>query len=149
MNATMKTAAIAAALLANLFVVMAADRKIEAGPKGGRILEKTSPKAEFFVEKDRTVAVIFYDEKLQPVPVSNQTVTVVAEAKSGKTKLELTPKDGRLVSETPLPEGDGYTIVVMLRAGGEAKPQNFRFKLDMHTCGGCKRAEYACTCHHG
>ena len=26
--------------------------------------------------------------------------------------------------------------------------QNLRFKLDMHTCGECKRAEYACICDH-
>ena len=25
---------------------------------------------------------------------------------------------------------------------------NLRFKLDMHTCGECKRAEYACICDH-
>jgi len=73
---------------------------------------------------------------------------VVAEAQSGKTKLELTRKDGRLVSSTPLPEGEGYMIVVMLKAREDTKSQNFRFKLDTHNCGGCKRAEYACTCGH-
>ena len=145
---TMKLTAIAAALLAGLIVAAAADNKIEAGPKGGRILDKTNPKAEFLVEKDRTVSITFYDDKWQPVPAGNQIVTVIAEPKSGKTKLELTRKDGRLVSDTPLPEGEGYILVVMLKAREDAKPQNFRFKLDTYTCGGCKRAEYACTCGH-
>ena len=52
-----------------------------------------------------------------------------------------------LVSESKLPEGDGYNVVVQFKQTAESKPQNFRFKLDMHTCSGtCKRAEYACTC---
>jgi hypothetical protein len=133
---------------AGLLASAGAEKKIEGGPKGGRLLDKTSPKAEFFVEKDRTVTISFYDDKLQPVPVGNQVVTVIAEAKSGKAKVELERKGGRLVSSMPLPEGDGYTIVVMIKAREDAKSQNFRFKLETHTCGGCKRAEYACTCDH-
>ena len=43
---------------------------------------------------------------------------------------------------------DGYNLVVQFKQTADAKPQNFRFKLDLHTCGGCKRAEYACTCGH-
>jgi len=136
---------LAGVLCAGLLTVNAAE-KIQAGPKGGRILEKTMPKAEFFVEKDRTVTIAFYDEKLQIVPVGNQVVTVIANAKSGKTTLALARKDGRLVSQTPLPEGEGYDIVVMIKAREDTKSQNFRFKLDTSTCGGCKRAEYACTC---
>jgi hypothetical protein len=37
--------------------------------------------------------------------------------------------------------------VVQLKQSGDAKPQNFRFKLDTSVCGGCKLPEYACTCH--
>ena len=43
--------------------------------------------------------------------------------------------------------GDGYNIVVQLKQTPEAKPQIFRFTYDASICGGCKRAEYACTCH--
>jgi len=53
-----------------------------------------------------------------------------------------------LVSKTKLPDGDGYNVVVQFKQAAAAKPQNFRFKLETHTCGGCKRAEYACTCDH-
>lgn len=147
MNTTIKLTTIAAVLLAGLLHATAAEKKVETGPKGGRLLEKTSPKAEFFVEKDRSVTITFYDDKPQPVPVGNQVVTVIAEAKSGKTNIGLVRKDGRLVSQTALPEGEGYTVVVMIKAREDTKSQNFRFKLDLSICGGCKRAEYACSCH--
>lgn len=135
-------------LYAGLFPLNAADKKMEAGPRGGRLLEKTTPRAEFLVEKDRTISIAFYNDKLQPLPADSQVATVIAEAKSGKARIELNRKDGRLVSQTPLPEGDGYTVVVMLKTREDAKPQNLRFKLDLHECGGCKRQEYACTCVH-
>jgi len=139
---------LAVALCAALSTATAADKKLEAGPRGGRLLEKTAPKAEILVEKDRTVSITFYDDKLQPLPVGNQIVTVIADAKTGKAKLEFTPKDGRLISKTPLPAGDGYGIVVMLKAREDAKSQNFRFTFDTSICGGCKRVEYACICGH-
>ena len=53
-----------------------------------------------------------------------------------------------LVSKTPLPEGDGYNVVVQIKAKPDAKPKNFRIKYDTGTCGECKRPQYACTCGH-
>jgi len=139
--------AIAAVLCAGISTLNAADKKVEAGPKGGRLLDKTSPKAEFFVEKDRTVTIAFYDAKLKPVAAADQSVTVIADAKDGKARLEFEKKGDALVSKTKLPEGDGYNLVVQFRQTADAKPQNFRFKLDLSVCSGCKRAEYACACH--
>jgi hypothetical protein len=60
--------------------------------------------------------------------------------------VEFEKKGDVLVSKTKLPEGDGYNVVVQFKLTADAKPQNFRFKLETHTCGGCKRAEYSCTC---
>jgi hypothetical protein len=131
-----------------LLTLDAAGKKEFGGPKGGRLLEKTEPKAEFFVEKDRTVTVTFYDDKLQPVPAGNQVVTLIADAKDGKTTVEFEKKGDVLMSKTKLPEGDGYNVVVQFKQATDAKPQNFRFKLDTHICGECKRAEYACICGH-
>jgi hypothetical protein len=37
---------------------------------------------------------------------------------------------------------------VQFKQSATAKPQNFRFKLDLSTCGECQRLEYACTCGH-
>ena len=45
-----------------------------------------------------------------------------------------------------LPKGDGYNVVVQFKQAADVKLQKFRFKLETRTCGGCKRAEYACTC---
>ena len=136
---------LAGVLCAGLLTAAAA--KIEGGPKGGRILEKTTPKAEFFVEKDKTVSITFYDAAGKVVAPSGQAATVIADAKSGKQTLQFEKKGDALVSTTKLPEGDGYNLVVQLKPTAEAKPQNFRFVYESHTCGGCKRAEYACNCH--
>lgn len=142
---------LAVALCVGLLTASAADKdghKHKETPKGGRLLEKTEPHAEFVVEKDRTVTINFYNEEMKPVAATTQNVTVLADAKDGKAKLEFEKKGDSLVSKTKLPEGDGYNVVVQFRQAADAKPQNLRFKLDMHTCGECKRAEYACICDH-
>jgi len=144
MKTHLRILSLAAVLCASLVTAVAAEKKVEAGPKGGRILEKTSPKAEFVVEKDHSVTIVFYGADLKPIAVTDQSVTVVA----GKAKLEFEKKGDVLVSKTKLPEGDGYNVVVQFKQTADAKPLNLRFKLDMHTCGECKRAEYACTCDH-
>jgi hypothetical protein len=89
-----------------------------------------------------------YDTALKPLPPGEQTVNAFAEVKSNKVKLEFEKKGDVLVSKTPLPEGDGYNMVVQIKTKPDAKPQNFRIKYDAGTCGECKRAEYACTCGH-
>lgn len=149
MNMKTSFLTLAGVLCAGLLTVGAADaHKHLATPKGGKLLDKTEPHAEFVVEKDRTVTINFYNEAMKPVAATTQTVTAIADTKDGKTKLEFEKKGDSLVSKTKLPEGDGYNVVVQFRQTAEAKPQNLRFKLDMHTCGGCKRAEYGCTCDH-
>ena len=127
-------------------ISLAHAEKITPGPKGGRLLENGSPRAEFFVEKDKTVTITFYDNDMKPVSSGEQVVTAIAEAKSGKAKIEFEKKGDALVSKTPLPEGNDYNVVVQLRSRADAKPQNFRIKYNMTACGKCKRPEYACIC---
>ena len=146
MKSTLPT--IAGLLCAGLVALHAADKKALGGPKGGRFLEKTAPQAEFLVEKDKAVSINFYDAAGKPVAPAEQSVTVIADGKGGKEKLEFEKKGDALVSKTKLPAGDGYNIVVQFKQTADAKPQNFRFKYDAHTCGECKRAEYACICEH-
>jgi hypothetical protein len=117
-----------------------------AGPKGGKIVTTEAPHVEFFVEKDRTVTVSFYDKDLKPVAPGSQVVSAVAEAKMGRTNLSFSAKDGALVSTAPLPEGDGYRIVLQVRESAAAKPKNYRLEFHDEVCGECKRAEYACIC---
>lgn len=146
MKTSIKLLTLAGVLCAGLLTLHAADKKHLGGPKGGRLLEKTEPEAEFFLEKDHTVTITFYDTALKPVAAGGQIVTVIADAKDGKTTVEFEKKGDVLVSKTKLPEGDGYNLVVQFKQTADAKPQNFRFKLETHTCGECKRAEYACIC---
>jgi len=140
----MKYLLFVAALLCGVVSLHA--EKIVGGPKGGRLLENTTPRAEFFVEKDHTVTITFYDANLKPIPAANQSVSVVADAKGGKSKLEFEKKGDVLVSKGKLPEGDGYNVVVQFKQTSDAKPQNFRIKFDQKICNECKRPEYACIC---
>ena len=144
----MKTVSLllAGVLCAGFLTATAAD-KVEAGPKGGRLLERTNPNAEFFIEKDRTISINFYDAAGKVVTPTDQNVTVIADSKDGKQKIEFEKKGDSLVSKTKLADGDANNIVVQLKQTADAKPQNFRFKADLGNCGGCKRAEYACACH--
>ena len=151
----MKTtiAKIAATALLALCIVPAsfADeaKEVEAGPRKGRLLDTDYPRPEFFVEKDHTVSVKFYDKDKKVVKPTDQEITVIASGKekSQKKKLKLEKKGDALVSKTKLPEGDGYNLVVQVRQEAKAKPKNFRFFFLNHICGGsCKNPEYACTC---
>ena len=123
-----------------------ADKTVKAGPRKGRILEMDKQNAEFFVEKDRTISIAFYDAAGKQQPAADQVITATAEAPKGKAKLEFEKKGDLLVSKTPLPEGEGYQVVVQAKATADAKPKNFRVKLQTHICKECSNPEYACTC---
>ncbi len=118
------------------------------GPKGGRLLENTDPHAEFYVEKDNTATITFYDDALKPVASTDQSVIIIAEAGGEKTQLEFEKSGDVLVSKGKLPEAEGLNLVVQFRQSVEAKPINFRFVLEKGMCEMCKRAEYACICEH-
>ncbi len=120
--------------------------RIVSGPKGGRLLDSEPNKSEFFVTSDRKVEVTFYDASLKPVAPGAQTVSVTAEPSAGKAMLEMEKTATGFVSKTSLPGGDPYRVVVQTRASADAKPKNFRVDLNLVTCGGCSKAEYACTC---
>ena len=124
------------------------DHKRVGGPKGGRLLENTNPSAEFYVEKDNTVTITFYDDQMEPVAVSEQSVTVMADAEGNKAKVEFEKKGDVLVSKGPLPDGHALNLVVQFKQTAEAKPVNLRFVLEDHICDVCNRAEYACICEH-
>lgn len=135
-------------LLASLILATTAfaGEKVEAGPRKGRILPLTASKAEFFIEPDRTISIVFYDAAMKPVAPAQQTFSATAEAPSGRKKLEFERKGDQLVTKDPLPEGTGYIIAVQARESAEAKPKIFRIKLDLSSCKGCPNPEYACTC---
>lgn len=126
---------------------LTAEEKQEPGPNGGLLL-KTEPRAEFFVNKDRKVVISFLDDELKEISPGDRTARVTVLAPSGRKALEFEPKGSALVSEEPLPDGDGYTIVAQIFETPDARPQNYRVVYEEHICGGCDLAEYACICGH-
>ena len=142
----MKTLLNLIAILAITIAPALADSKVKAGPRKGRILELEGVNAEFFVEKDRTISIAFYDPAGKKQPAAAQVVSATAEAPGAKTKLEFEKKGEMLVSKAPLPAGEGYQIVVQAKVTADAKAKNFRIKLQTHICGPCGNPEYACTC---
>lgn len=126
----------------------AADARVEAGPRGGRMLDAEPARAEFFVNETRNIEIRFHDEADAATPSGDPVVNAIAEAPEGKIKLEFQKEGDAFVSTTALPEGDGYTVVVQIRATAADRPKNFRIPLHLETCGECSRAEYACTCDH-
>lgn len=144
----MKLFLIPCALISGFVSLHAADNEVVGGPKGGRLLETEPLPAEFFVTGDRKAEVIFYSAAMQPTAPGTQTVTVIAEADSGRVTLEMEKTATGFISKNALPEGEPYRVVVQVRPSAEARPQNFRIDLEMHACGECHRAEYACTCGH-
>jgi hypothetical protein len=125
---------------------LAADAKVKAGPRKGLLMDLGGKQAEFFVEKDRSISIAVYDAALKAQPASTEVITATAEAPSGKVKIEFEAKDGKLVSTTKLPEGEGYQVVVQAKSTPDAKTKNFRIKLLLFTCKECGNPEYACTC---
>ncbi len=123
-----------------------AGEETAAGPKGGRMLIADPIRAEFFVTAERRVEIAFCDEAGKAVPPGAAAVSVTAETAGGRVALPLVPKDNGLVSAEPLPPGEPYLVVVQLRATAGARPTNFRIELNLHECGECQHAEYACTC---
>jgi hypothetical protein len=139
-----------AALMAAVSLSSAAETPCEhpvlAAPNGGKVLEAGDIHVEFLVQPDRTVRVTFLDKAMNPVPAADRSVAVTAQAPSGSTKLEFEPKEGAFVSKSPLPDGDGYTIVLQIKAAPDGKSKNFRILLNLADCGTCKHKEYACIC---
>lgn len=129
-------------------VMADAQVNIKVGPRKGLIMEIPGKNAEFFVEKDRKISIVFYDTAMKPVAVGTEVITAVAEAPSGKTKMEFEKVGDKLVSKSPLPAGDNYQVVMQIKTSADAKPKNFRVKYSSHICGECSNPEYACTCGH-
>ncbi len=123
-----------------------ADTKVKAGPRKGLVLELGDKHAEFFVEKDRSISIAVYDAAMKVQAATTEVITATAEAPSGKVKIEFEKKGDLLVSKAPLPEGEGYQVVLQAKSTPEAKTKNFRIKLQLHTCKECGNPEYACTC---
>jgi hypothetical protein len=117
---------LAGVLCASLFASHAADKKHLGGPKGGRLLEKTEPKAEFYLEKDHTVTITFYDASLKPVPAGAQVVTT--DAKGGKATIEFEKKGQCPCEQTSCPRATD--IISLSPKPSPMRNRKTRFKLE-------------------
>lgn len=127
----------------------AQDKKPTAGPKGGKILNEDAPRAEFFVEKDHTISLNFYGADMKPLAATTQAAVAYAEGKGGRVKLDFEKKGDALVSKGPLPEGDGYNVMVQLKSDPNAAAKSFKVNYHTEKCDKCNMAEYACICPPG
>ena len=122
--------------------------KIIAGPNGGRVLTSVEPHLEFFVQDDRTVKITALDEDLKPIKVDKQSVKIVAGDRKKPTRLKFEEKDGVLISDAKLPEGNLYPVIVQIKTAKLKKSVNEKFNLNLTQCSSCDNKEYACTCDH-
>lgn len=142
----MKTKLIAlVTVIAGLGFAHAAEIK---APNGGRIIEESTPHAEFLVTKDRKVEIRFLDEAGKVIAPAAQTVTVTTGDRSNPTKLAFAKDGDKLVSDKPVPEGKELPVVLQIKPAADAKAVTSKFTLNLAICPECKLAEYACTCSH-
>lgn len=137
-----------AAFVLTLGVSANATEKVTAGPNGGRVLTKSDPHAEFFVTKERKVQITFLGKEGKAIAPAAQVVTVTAGDRSAPTKLTFAKSGDVLISDTALPAGNDFPAVVQIKSSPEAKSVTEKFNVNLSTCGGCDKAEYACTCGH-
>lgn len=123
--------------------------KIVAGPNGGRVLTGVEPHLEFFVNKDRTVTITALDDNNKAAKITSQSVSIIAGKRSNPTRLNFTEKDGVLISDGKLPEGNDFPVVVQIRTAEGAKKVNAKFNVNLADCPSCDYKEYACACAHG
>ncbi len=133
-------------ILSLLGLASSACAEVVAGPNGGRLLPAEPHAVEFFVTPEQHAELTFFTADQEPAAAGDAQVNLIAEPASGRTRIELEPTPHGFRSTAPLPEGAPYRIVVQVRAAEGERPQNFRVDLNLHNCGECGRAEYACTC---
>lgn len=123
--------------------------EVKAGPNGGKIIHEVEPHLEFFVTKDRKVQITALDKNGKGIPITTQSVSVTGGERSNPTRLKFEGKDGMLISDGTLPEGNDFPVVVMIKPAPDQKSVIEKFNLNMNDCPTCKYAEYACVCDHG
>ncbi|MDL5046580.1 hypothetical protein QQ054_11100 [Oscillatoria amoena NRMC-F 0135] len=108
------------------------DDKTAAGPNGGKVLDAAAGHVEFFVQEDRKIRITFLDDKMKVIPVGKQVVTAKVEAGAATVPLDFERSGEFLVSQSVLPDGDQYRIVLQIRPDEGGKPQNLRIDYNAH-----------------
>lgn len=119
-----------------------------AGPNGGRIIQVLEPHFEFFVREDRKIQITFLNDENQPVAPVAQEISAITGDRSSPTRLTFAVQEGRVLSDTALPEGNNIPIILTIKATPESEPVRERFMINLSQCPICDYAEYACICDH-
>lgn len=121
----------------------------KAGPSGGRVLHKVEPHLEFFVTQDRKVQVTALNDSLKPIPFESQVIKITGGVRTNPISMNLVKQGNVMISDSAIPAGDDFPLVVQVKANSEAKSVYEKFTLNMSKCPTCIYLEYACTCDHG
>lgn len=122
--------------------------KKEAGPNGGRIVEAVDPHFEFFVLPDGIVQLTYLDKSGKPIPPAQQEVTAVTGSRAAPTMLSFAEKEGVLLADKPLPDGQKLPIILTIKTKPGEKVVRERFLVNFSSCPTCDYVEYACVCGH-
>ena len=118
---------------------------VEIGPNGGRILEFSKNESLHcevrWIENQFHVALL--DKDMKPVALGEQELTATSGDRSKPEKLQVQKKDGAFVIPSVK---TGEWVIFQFRENAKAKPVTARFQYDLTVCGGCKKAEWLCTC---
>jgi len=106
------------------------------------------PHAEFLVTDDRKVQITFVNDDLKPVPLAEQSISVIAGDRSSPTSLSFAKSGDVLVSDKVLPGGNDFPVIVQIKTDASAETVREKFNLNLVDCPTCDYKEYACTCAH-
>jgi hypothetical protein len=128
--------------------VSSAHAALVAGPNGGKIIGATPDRAEVVISDAGLVTVSFLDDQGQVAAAGDRLVKLFALLESGRQEIPFRVEGQTIVSISPLPQPEGYTLVVQIRSHAESSPVNARIQYISSTCGECTLKEYACTCEN-
>jgi len=122
--------------------------KVQAGPNGGRILHGVEPHLEFLVTEDRKVRITAVDDENEAIPIAAQSVRVIGGDRTNPTRLSFEKEGDVLVSDSTVPEGENFPVVVQIKPTPDAKTVLEKFQVNLEDCPTCEYREYACVCDH-
>lgn len=121
----------------------------KAGPNGGRVLHDVEPHLEFFVTQDRKIQITALDDSLKQTPLGTQVVKITGGARTNPISMNLVKQGDVMISDSAIPPGDDFPLVVQVKSDADAKSVFEKFTLNLSECPTCVYLEYACTCDHG
>ncbi len=119
-----------------------------AGPNGGRVVTSVEPHYELLVLEDRRLKITFLSDEGAAIAPGAATVVGTGGDRSKPTRFVFTEKDGSLISDAALPEGNEISLILQVKVTPDAKSVAERITMNLATCEKCEHPEYACVCAH-